>query len=77
MFLILVGIVLGGLVAHLTKDISFLSWLSFGESFGTASPVTVDLGVMSVTLGASLNISVAVVLAVALSLMVGKFIVRK
>ncbi len=77
LFLILVGIVLGGLVAHLTKDISFLSWLSFGESFGTASPVTVDLGVMSVTLGASLNISVAVVLAVALSLMVGKFIVRK
>jgi hypothetical protein len=77
LFLILVGIVLGGLVAHLTKDISFLSWLSFGESFGTTAPVTVDLGVMSVTLGVSLNISVAVVLAVALSLMVGKFIVRK
>jgi len=77
LFLILVGIVLGGLVAHLTKDISFLSWLSFGESFGTTAPVTVDLGVMSVTIGASLNISVAVVLAVALSLLVGKFIVRK
>lgn len=77
LFLILIGIVLGTTVAHFTKDVSFLSWLSFGMSFGTSAPVTVDLGVMSITLGASLSISVAVVLMVALSLLVGKFIVRR
>ena len=77
LFLILVGIVLGTTVAHFTKDVSFLAWLSFGMSFGTSSPVTVDLGVMSITVGASLSISVAVVLMVALSLLVGKFIVRR
>lgn len=77
LFLILVGIVLGTTVAHFTKDISFLSWLAFGLSFGTAAPVTLDLNVMSLTFGISLEISVAVVLAVALSLIVGKFIIRK
>lgn len=77
LFLILIGIVLGTTVAHFTKDISFLSWLSFGLSFGTAAPVTLDLNVMSLTFGISLEISVAVVLAVALSLVVGKFIIRK
>ena len=77
LFLILIGIVLGTTVAHFTKDISFLAWLSFGMSFGTSAPVTVDLGVMTVTLGASLTITVAVVLMVALSLIVGKFIVKR
>lgn len=77
LFLILIGIVLGTTVAHFTKDVPFLAWLSFGMSFGTSAPVTVDLGVMSITLGASLSISVAVVLMVALSLLVGKFIVRR
>lgn len=77
LFLILIGIVMGTMIAHFTKDISFLSWLAFGESFGTSAPVTLDLGVMTFTIGVSLEISVAVVLAVALSLLVGKFIVRK
>ena len=77
LFLILIGLVLGTTVAHFTKDISFLAWLSFGMNFGTSAPVTVDLGVMTVTLGASLTITVAVVLMVALSLIVGKFIVKR
>jgi len=77
LFLILVGIVIGTMIAHFTKGISFLSWLAFGESFGTTAPVTLDLGVMTFTVGISLEISVAVVLSVALTLIVGKFIVRK
>ncbi len=76
-FLILAGIVLGTTAAYFAKDVSFLSWLAFGESFGTAAPVTLDLGIMTLTVGISINISVAVILFVALSLLVGKFIVRK
>ncbi len=76
-FLILAGIVLGTTVAHFAKDVPFLSWLAFGESFGTAAPVTVDLGVMTLTVGISIYISVAVILFVALSLLMGKFIIRR
>lgn len=77
LFLILIGVVLGTMIAHLTKDVSFLSWLAFGQSFGTSAPVTIDLGIMSLTLGISINISVSVVLCIALSLLVGKFIVKR
>ena len=77
MFLILVGVVFGTMIAHFTKDISFLSWLAFGQNFGTSAPVTLNLGIMSLTLGITIDISVAVVLCIALSLIVGKFIVRK
>lgn len=76
-FLILAGIVLGTTVAHFAKDVTALSWLAFGESFGTAAPVTVDLGVMTFTVGISIDISVSVILFVALSLLAGKFIVRR
>ena len=77
LFLILVGVVFGTMIAHFTKDISFLSWLAFGQNFGTSAPVTLNLGIMSLTLGITIDISVAVVLCIALSLIVGKFIVRK
>ena len=36
---ILIGIVLGGLIAEITSGIPALSWLSYGQSFG-AGPVS-------------------------------------
>lgn len=77
LFLILVGVVFGTMIAHFTKDVSFLSWLAFGQTFGTSAPVTVNLGIMALTLGITIDISVAVVLCIALSLIVGKFIVKR
>lgn len=77
LFLILIGIVLGTTVAHFTKDVSALSWLAFGMTFGTPENVPLDLGVLKITVGVNLTITVAVVLMVTLSLLVGKFIVRK
>ena len=77
LFLILIGVVFGTMIAYFTKDVSFLSWLAFGQSFGTSAPVTVNLGIMSLTFGISVDITVAVVLCIALSLLIGKFIVRR
>lgn len=75
-FLVLVGIVLGSMVAHVTAGVSFLSWLAFGLNFGTSAPVTLELGVVSCTFGISFSLSVATILCIALSLIVGKFIAR-
>lgn len=77
LFLILAGVVIGSMVAHYSKGVSFLSWLNFGLKFGTTGPVAVELGVVSFTLGINFNLSVATIICVALSLVVGKFIVRK
>ena len=36
---ILSGLVLGGLLGELTKEISYLNWLSYGQSFGLEKPI--------------------------------------
>ena len=41
--MILAGIVIGGFIGWLTKDVSFLSWLNFGQSFGLSNPIVLDL----------------------------------
>ena len=43
---IMIGIVLGGLIADSTAGISFLNWLSYGDTFGFDSPVILNLGVI-------------------------------
>ena len=34
LLLVLAGVVLGGFIGELTSNISFLHWLSYGQSFG-------------------------------------------
>ncbi len=67
LFFICAGIVIGCLVSVLTKDISSLSWLSFGMDFGLTSPLVLDLGVLTLTLGATFNLNVSVIVFVILA----------
>ncbi len=77
LFLICAGIVLGTLVAALCADISALSWLTYGLDFGLTEPFVLDLAVFKLTFGLSLDLNVAVVIFVALSLAIGLALYRK
>ena len=70
---ILSGLVLGGLLGELTKNVSGMSWLSYGQSFGLSKPLELDLNIISVTFGLIININVASIIGMAL----GIFIYRK
>ena len=70
---LLCGIVIGGLLGKLTAGISWLSWLSYGQSFGLANPVTLDLGVVSLTLGLMFDINVASIIGIIIAI----FLYRK
>lgn len=76
-FLILAGIVIGAAVVELTAGIPALAWLAFGLDFGTAAPLTLNLTVLSLTFGLSVRITVSTIIFVALSLLLGKLIVKK
>lgn len=76
-FLILVGIVIGSMVAELTAGVPYLSWLSYGLVYGTPSSLVLDLHVLTLTFGLKLNITISSVIFVALSLLLGKLIVKK
>ncbi|WP_087066318.1 DUF4321 domain-containing protein [Intestinibacillus massiliensis] len=71
--ILLIGAVLGGFIAKLTAGIPFLSWLGFGDSFGI-SPFTLDLGVLQLTFGLSIEITVATILGLVAAVIICKWI---
>lgn len=62
--LILAGVVLGGFIGYLAKNISFLSWLDFGQIFGLDKPVVINLGIIVITFGLKIKITMAGVIGV-------------
>lgn len=70
---ILCGLVIGGLIGQLTQGVSFLSWLSYGQTFGIADPVSLDLGVVKLTFGIMFNINISSIIGIIIAI----FIYRK
>lgn len=68
--LVLCGIVLGGFIGYLTKNIAYLSWLDYGQTFGLSDPVKLDLGILILTFGLKIKISVASIIGVVLSILI-------
>lgn len=56
---LLSGIVLGGLLANFASQISWLSWLSYGEEFGTNGPIGLDLSILKLSFELRMKINVA------------------
>ena len=72
--LILAGIVLGGFIGVLAEGVPALSWLSYGQSFGIDDPIVLNLGVMVITFGVSIKITMASIIGVILSIIIYRFL---
>ena len=70
---ILSGLVIGGLLGELAKNVNFLSWLSYGQSFGLSTPIELELNVVKLTFGLMVNINVASIVG----LLIAIFVYRK
>lgn len=68
--LILAGIVLGGFIGTLTADIPILSWLNYGQTFGLKNPVNLDLGIIDLTIGLTIRITVAGIIGIILAVII-------
>lgn len=68
--LILSGIVLGGFIGTLTEGIPALSWLSYGQSFGFSEPVVLNLGILVITFGMTIKISIASILGMVIAIII-------
>ena len=71
---VLTGIVLGGFIALVTADIPALSWLSYGQTFGFDSPIVLNLGMVVVTFGLSIKITIASIIGVIISIFIYRFL---
>ena len=68
--MLLSGIVLGGFIGMLTANVSGISWLNYGQSFGLESPIVLDLGLLVLTFGLQIQISIASIIGVVLAIII-------
>ena len=64
------GLVIGGLLGEISKSVSWLWWLGYGEEFGLSSPITLDLSVIKLTFSLMFKISIASIIGMALAVFV-------
>ena len=70
---IYVGLVIGGLLGEVAGQVDWLSWLSYGQTFGIENPFVLDLNVFSLTFAFSMHINIASIIGLAISI----FLYRK
>ena len=68
--LILAGIVLGGFIGSLFPA----TWLNCGQSFGLSTPFILDLGILCITFGLTINITIASIIGIAVAIVIYRFI---
>lgn len=69
---ILSGIVVGGLLGELAARVSWLWWLSYGQSFGLSEPITLDLSVIQLTFGLTFKINISSIIGMILAVFIYK-----
>lgn len=67
---ILSGLVIGGLLGELSKNVDWLWWLSYGDEFGFTSPITLDLSVLKLQFGLTIKISIASIVGMAIAIFI-------
>lgn len=72
--LILAGIVLGGFIGMMAEGVSALSWLGYGQSFGLEGPLTLNLGILVISFGLSIKITIASIIGVILAIIIYRFL---
>ena len=71
LLLMLSGVVLGGFLGYLAHDISWLSWLNYGQTFGLTgadgSALMLNLGVLTLQFGLQIKITIGSILGIVLA----------
>ena len=72
--MILTGIVLGGFIGMLAEGVPALSWLSYGQSFGLDQPIILNLGLLVITFGLSIKLTIASIIGVIIAIFIYRFL---
>ncbi len=70
LLLILAGIVVGGFIGTAFPD----TFLNYGQSFGLTNPFVLDLGIIAITFGLTIKITIASIIGIAVALVVYRLI---
>ena len=68
--LILAGVVIGGVIGNLFPD----SWLNYGQTFGLSQRLVLDFGILCLTFGLTIKITIASIIGIAIGILIYRFI---
>ena len=68
--LIMAGIIVGGFIGSLFPS----TWLNYGQTFGLSSPLVLDLGILCITFGLTIKITIASIIGIVLAIIVYRMI---
>lgn len=70
LIMILSGLVLGGFIGKYVP----WEWLNYGGVFGLTSPIQLDLCIITITFGLSINITIASIIGIAVAIIIYRFL---
>ena len=71
---ILTGIVLGGFIGMLAEGMPALSRLGYGQTFGLDEPIILNLGLLVITFGLTIKITIASIIGVIIAIFIYRFL---
>ena len=74
LILMLAGIVVGGFIGNLASGTSGLNWLAYGQSFGLDSPIVLNLGILVITFGLTIKITIASIIGMIIAGLIYRFL---
>ena len=72
--LLLSGIVLGGFIGEMMSGVPGFSWLNFGQSFRLNDPLVLNFGILVITFGLTIRITMASIIGVIIAILVYRFL---
>ena len=64
------GIIIGGLLGEFAASVSWLSWLSYGNSFGLTQPFVLDIAILQLTFSIMIHLNVASIIGIIISILI-------
>ena len=58
----------------LAEGVPALSWLGYGQTFGLDTPIVVNLGLLVITFGLTIKITIASIIGVVIAIIIYRFL---
>lgn len=74
LLLVLAGVVLGGFIGSLAAGVPGLDWLNYGQAFGLENPIVLSMGLVVLTFGLTIRITIAGIIGIILAILIYRWI---
>ena len=64
----------GGFIGSIASSVPGLDWLNYGQAFGLENPLVLSMGLVVLTFGLTIKITIAGIIGIALAILIYRWI---